>query len=624
MEQDIITKEMPEGQAPKEYPIINCHTHLFTGDHVPPFLARAIIGWPWYRLINFKWVFWICRKIRRKKGNETFDGTANRKARQKFENEKRFRHQLILYTLYLILGYYLTAQSIDILLHWAFNAPAQPGKLMKLIVRLHKFLTDYRVLLDVKNTWCQAGIIALVVAFFRTGRNLLWSVAQALFSILRKIPGKKTKELYERYLTIGKYTFHREQRRTLEDLEKQYPERTSFVILPMDMIYMDAGAPTIPYPSQMEDLARIKAENENIYPFVFADPRRIKEDPTYFSYRVEQGKVVLNDCFIKNYIEGHTLTTKKGKESRTVKFSGFKIYPALGYYPFDPLLLPLWKYAEQNSLPVMTHCVRGPMYFRGKKKSEWDYHPIFRELSEPIGKREPVEDDFTALLLAEKKNDVFSANFTHPMNYICLLKKEYLVKAVEIAWQQATDPLTKSNLEAIFGFTPAKDGKKATLTTGLDDLKICFGHYGGGDEWYRYLEGDRFRHSTQVISRPNSGIDFIYYAGENKKVSLGKPEQLWKFTDWYSLISSMILQHDHVYADISYILHDDAAILPLLKQTLQNPKLRKKVLYGTDFFVVRNHKSDKNMLADMMGGLEKEDFDQIARLNPRAFLNLPM
>ena len=43
-------------------------------------------------------------------------------------------------------------------------------------------------------------------------------------------------------------------------------------------------------------------------------------------------------------------------------------------------------------------------------------------------------------------------------------------------------------------------------------------------------------------------------------------------------------------------------ILPLLRQTLRHPRLRKQVLFGTDFYVVRNHKSDKNMLADMMCG----------------------
>jgi predicted TIM-barrel fold metal-dependent hydrolase len=81
-----------------------------------------------------------------------------------------------------------------------------------------------------------------------------------------------------------------------------------------------------------------------------------------------------------------------------------------------------------------------------------------------------------------------------------------------------------------------------------------------------------------------------------------------------------MLQKPNVYADISYILHGDQAILPLLKQTLANEQLKTKVLYGTDFFVVRNHKSDKNILADMLGGLSEDEFDLIARKNPASFL----
>jgi len=36
--------------------------------------------------------------------------------------------------------------------------------------------------------------------------------------------------------------------------------------------------------------------------------------------------------------------------------------------------------------------------------------------------------------------------------------------------------------------------------------------------------------------------------------------------------------------------------------------------------VVRNHKSDKQMLADMTGGLSDLDFEQIARANPGVWL----
>lgn len=81
-----------------------------------------------------------------------------------------------------------------------------------------------------------------------------------------------------------------------------------------------------------------------------------------------------------------------------------------------------------------------------------------------------------------------------------------------------------------------------------------------------------------------------------------------------------MLYYPNVYADISYILHGDKDILPLLRQTLQNPGLKEKVLNGTDFFVVRNHKLDKNMLADMTGGLSEKESDQIARVNPRNYL----
>jgi hypothetical protein len=59
-----------------------------------------------------------------------------------------------------------------------------------------------------------------------------------------------------------------------------------------------------------------------------------------------------------------------------------------------------------------------------------------------------------------------------------------------------------------------------------------------------------------------------------------------------------------------------------LKKTLQHSDLSKNVLYGTDFCVVRNHKSEKEMLADLQAGLSEAEFDQIARENPVQFLNI--
>ena len=584
-------------------PIINCHAHIFTGDHVPPYLGKSVLRWPLYRLLNFQWVFALCRWwFKKGPGKTKFEGKANDKAAVRYHRRMRIRRHVILNTCLHVIGWYFTLQAVDILLHWMFGGlKGMPGWLQAFIHASHAFLNKWYVLLDPPNTGIRILLIIGVVLFFKSGRNLLFFIAKNTISIFSKLPGKETKELLSRYMTIGRFTFHQDQGTTLQQLEAQYPSGSGFIILPMDMEYMEAGRPKQSYQAQMQKLVDLKNDPNNcMYPFVFIDPRRIAADPDFFKYDYVNGEVVLLDCFIKQYIDGH-------------KFSGFKIYPALGYYPFDPLLLPLWKYAEQKEIPILTHCVRGPMYYRGAKKPDWDKHPVFTQSTAIPGQQAP-------LLLPQTKNDEFTANFTHPMNFLCLLKKEFLAVVVDDACNK---PGGDQRLKEIFGLTSVmnEDETKETpvIANGLDNLKICLGHYGGNDEWNRFFELDRYTYSNELMQNPTWGIDFLYL--KNTRIPApGKPEQLWKYVDWYSIISSMMLQHPNVYADISYILHSDAKILPLLKQSLQNPGLRTKILYGTDFFVVRNHKSDKNMLADMMGGLDGQDFDQVARFNPKTFL----
>ncbi|NQT78460.1 MAG: hypothetical protein HQ565_12150 [Bacteroidetes bacterium] len=385
-------------------------------------------------------------------------------------------------------------------------------------------------------------------------------------------------------------------------LSDQYPEGTGFVILPMDMQYMEAGkirklknrkdpkgGRLDPYARQMEVLASMKKHpryKDRFYPFVFVDPRREEViEKIFFKYRIDNGKVILEDCFIKDYIEDH-------------KFNGFKIYPALGYYPFDETLLPLWKYAADNRIPVMTHSCRGVIYYRGKKKHEWDTHPIFE------GSR--GNKKYGPLRLMETKNSEFTNNFTHPLNYLCLLEEKLLRKVVGKS--------SNDNVRNLFGYS----NPETPLKHNLEQLKLCFGHFGGDDEWTKFLDSDRDQYSKQMVKRPNHGVTFLTnLQGVNKQ---GKIEQLWRFTDWYTIICSIMLQYPNVYADLSFILKT-TEIQPLLNQTLINyPELSNKVLFGTDFYVVRHHKSDKQMLAEVRDELTINQFDQIARENPMKFL----
>ncbi len=582
----------------EESPIINCHTHIFKGEHVPPYLARTFVFSPLDRLLNTPRIIKIAKWYRDLKNRKYIDPYRERY----WKKQKRViwlqRNSFIKILLSLI-GFWITLHALFVLFGWlGFSDATSTIWWKKLIGTSHNWLIGKYILLPLHILWQQILAVAIVTFFIKSGRNLLWFILSKSISLLRMIPGKMTKELFERYMLIGRFAMYEGQRGIFNKLKDQYPIGTKFIVLPMDMEYMGAGKPNSHYSEQMKELAAIKKSNtDDFLPFVFVDPRRIVEDPNQLRYQFDSnGKVTLEECFIKEYIEHK-------------KFNGLKIYPALGYYPFDEALLPLWKYAADNQIPIMTHCIQGTIFYRGKKKNEWDTHPIFKEYVRLGG-----DQKLSHLILSQRKNIDFSLNFTHPLNYLILLKEELL----RIWVGQCSD-----EIKSLFGYTDSK----TKLKQDLSHLKICFAHFGGEDQWERYQELDRFYYSKLLTTNPNHGIEFLYTDDELKKdqdrrtISWKKLEDCWKTVDWYSIISSMMLQHNNVFADISYILHNEK-IFNLLKETIDNPKLRKKVLFGTDFYVVRNHKTEKNLLAQTKGNLSDEHFNLIARENPINYLNL--
>jgi hypothetical protein len=574
-------------------PIINCHTHVFTVKDVPPFLARTIIPWPFYFLIRTSWFaglvgVWVRLRfaLSRKKWYKEL-------ARGLYRLRMNLKRYLILRLIKLVVGVLIIISLFHSLYDpWLSGWLEKQGIHLNFLGRFDDWLEQNGILIITDSWVLKAILVIILLLFFPSGRNLIFFILRQVNRFFKMLPGKQTTELLRRYLNIVRYANYKEQFKVYSRLRLQYPPGSAMVILPMDMEFMGAGKPSRSFDKQMEMLAKIKENHpDEFLPFLFVDPRRGKAGgKDFFTYTIEKNKIVLGDCFVKDYIE-------------TKDFSGFKIYPALGYFPFDETLLPLWKYAADNGIPIMTHCIRGVIYYRGKKQSRWDFHPVFEQYMGSDENYDP--NDYSGLLLPQMKPVDVQEIFTHPMNYACLYKKELLAKLVAVA----KDPRVKE----IFGYNE----ESGSISRGLSHLKLCFGHFGGEDEWKKFFEKDRTNFGHQLVNNPAKGIDFLYTNGERKR---GKPEQVWKTADWYSIICSLMLQHDHVYADISYILHGDLEILPLLRDTLQHSILRKRVLYGSDFYVVRNHKSDKNMLADIKGGLLKDEFDLIARKNPLDYL----
>jgi hypothetical protein len=588
--------EQPDVEV--KQPLINCHTHIFTSAHVPPWLARTYLWWPFYLVLHLPAIVFLLKHTKK----------TLRKLRYSWLIKSAAKMLLAIRYFFYSLGFAFTLLSIWVTIQVFFFlydifyriiSPDNKGGI-EWIENSRQFLQRYKLLLPDDYFWTRLFLLLFLLLFVKWGRNLIIFIFKKLWKFFGMLPGKQTAELLKRYLNIGWYSAYQDQFTAFSRLRGQYPPGSQFVVLPMDMEFMGAGNPKASYRQQMADLKSIKDNHPaQIFPFVFIDPRRIiKEGTSFFSYALDQqGRIQLTPgCFIQEYIEQH-------------QFSGFKIYPALGYYPFDEALLPLWLYAQQHNLPIMTHCIRGTIFYRGRKKNHWNQHPVFEQPLPGGGAYEPM-------LLPHLGNVDFSNNFTHPLNYLCLLDERLLRILVE---------KSSASIQQIFGFSDPQ----TPLKQNLSQLKICFGHYGGDDEWERYLEKDRDNMSAQLIRYPDRGIRFLNNIDPDPATGIipqitkqGNPEKIWKETDWYSIISSMMLQYENIFGDISYIIHD-TDIFPLLKASLhpQSGRIRERILFGTDFYVVRNHKSERHMLADTIGGLDDKELDLIARKNPGRYLS---
>jgi len=221
--------------------------------------------------------------------------------------------------------------------------------------------------------------------------------SERLARFLNNLNWQSDKDLFSRYASFLRQGTNVRQEDVFRALMDFYPEDTRFVILTMDMEHMYAGPPIKNFIQQLDEIVNLLPSfRDKMYPFIFAHPERDN---------------ILD--LVKKYID-------KG-------FRGIKIYPPLGYFPFNPELHDVFKYAEDHQIPVMTHCSRGGVYTRKKLSRLQQIHP-------KTGKK-----------LEGRNRKEFTDNFTDPDNF------EYLLQE-------------------------------------FPNLKICFGHFGGMDELQKFQD----------------------------------------------------------------------------------------------------------------------------------------
>lgn len=183
--------------------------------------------------------------------------------------------------------------------------------------------------------------------------------SRVLYNALMRV-NPAANDIFERTARFLKTSEQPTQETVFKEVRAQYPEGTVFVILPMDMTFMEMGRLGACIESQHEELMKLSAKYEGqILPFYAADPRH----PDIVD-RVKQNL---------------------GKERG--KFKGIKIYPNLGYRPDDKNLLPIYELCIAGNYPVITHCSPGGIWQYGLSRDER------RRNSDPLRYKEILDDE---------------------------------------------------------------------------------------------------------------------------------------------------------------------------------------------------------------------------------------
>lgn len=263
-------------------------------------------------------------------------------------------------------------------------------------------------------------------------------IARSLSRLLDFLNPFSKNDKFSRLAAMVEVGIERNQKEIFLNLLSQYKnfENPKITALTIDMDYMGAGRAIDNFITQVKTVAEIKAQYpEQLIAFFGVDPRR----PNVINLLKE---------FVFNY-----------------GFSGIKLYPSLGFFPFDKRLFQVYEFAVEHDLPIMTHVDVGGIYYRGGLKPE---HLL------PISLN-PIAPSRSYAQYGRSKNSVFKNWFTDPANF-----EEVL---------QMPD---------------------------FKNLKICFAHYGGGEmieglpkqtitktNWYQTIRRILFEY-------PNTYTDISY------------------------------------------------------------------------------------------------------------------
>lgn len=340
-----------------------------------------------------------------------------------------------------------------------------------------------------------------------------WS-SKMVIRILKLMPKQAAIRKYIAFLKVGA---KESQYKIYHDLRSKegYPDGTRFVILPLNFKYMGAGNVAVPYEQQLNDLINVKrSSNKTLLPFLFIDPR--------------MGTKEQNLGFVKKYVE------EKG-------FIGIKLYPALGYYPFDERLDLVYKYAEEKKLPILTHCSSTGVFYNDRKNIPQEFiHPTsFNKQDIDLITNEPRNYVFPFPPPKTKKKKYmqrFADNFLMPVNYTDALEKYKNLKICfahfgkdndqhdtnfKVSWHDDITELIKkypnvyTDISYSLHYKDVRDGFASLMSDKILKSKILY-----GTDFFMTLQEVESEKELLLKTKDSFGTNFIVIARDNIRTYL--------------------------------------------------------------------------------------------------------
>jgi predicted TIM-barrel fold metal-dependent hydrolase len=324
-----------------------------------------------------------------------------------------------------------------------------------------------------------------------------------------------------------------------------YDSSVRIIGLTLNMDHMDSQSSSKQknFVTQLQEVRDIKRYHPaNFFPFLCIDPRH------------HSGKNLVD--FVRPYFE----TGVACNGIIYPYFSGIKLYPALGFFPFDERLHELYIYAQKNNLPVMTHCTRvGSQYIGDQIEALIPDMPrsipLLKDGQTAYGRIVKRIAAYRAAGWIKNSrngaNDLACDLFGHPDNYIPLLE---------------TYP----------------------------SLRICLAHLGG---------------SSEMKTEPTAQVKEIRNKGND--------------SSWSDQIISLMAIYKNLYTDISYTVSalGDQEVLAKLN-TLLSSTDAERVLFGTDFFMTEQEMHEAS-LYELAKTKLADHFENITRINTQRYLQQP-